>query len=144
VADQLAQARALLGQEAPQDVVIAAATALRGGVPATTLARVQRELSGRSIVVPFAVLGVLAARGVPATLAADVVVAEARRDTDERLLALGREAVQRITAGVPPAFVLGAMSNMARPGQYTSRASATTGSLSGSAGGRPPQPKPKP
>src|SRR5688500_13831717 len=101
---RLAEARGALGA-APSDAeVVAGASALHAGVPASTLRRLREtQPAAMSLAMPLVVMADLITRGVPAETAATSVGALVSRhaaDTDYRVL---RETIERdIRAGMAP------------------------------------------
>jgi hypothetical protein len=110
VADNLGVARQALGAKAAPGEMTAGAAALRAGVSVNTLAQIRKTLPGRTLTVPLSVLSALVVQGVAAPTAAEVVVAQAKRDDDGRLLVLGQDAVRRLAAGVPAQVVVATFS----------------------------------
>jgi len=110
VANNLGIARGALGAKSAPAEIAAGAAALRAGVASDALTRVRKELPGRVLTVPLSVLSALVVQGVAAPAAAEVVVAQAKRDDDQRLLVLGQDAVRRLAAGVPATTVVSTFS----------------------------------
>lgn len=106
VAANLGTARQALGDKAPADEVTAGAAALRSGVASNELIHMRKALPGRPLTVPLSVLSALVVQGISVRDASQVVVAQAKHDNDERLLAVGQDAVRRLASGVPPQTVV--------------------------------------
>ncbi|CAN5705674.1 hypothetical protein BH24GEM1_BH24GEM1_14970 [soil metagenome] len=101
---QLGRARDALGGGASEAELTAAAGALRAGLPAVALRRLQSLRSGRPLVVPIAVLTDLVAEGVPAEQATRSVLDLAREGrTDDEFVELRRQVQmqRRGSAGEP-------------------------------------------
>ena len=93
---QLVHARQALGGEAEEAELTAAAGALRAGLPAGALRRLQALRSGRPLVVPIAVLTDLVSEGVPQDEATRSVLELARDGRpDDDFVALRREVQTR-------------------------------------------------
>jgi hypothetical protein len=106
---QLGRAREALGRGAGEAELTAGAGALRAGLPPGALRRLQSLRSGRSLVVPIAVLTDLVAEGVPPDDATQSVLALARDGRpDDEFLALRRrvqsERRSRPSAEPPPSL----------------------------------------
>ena len=101
---QLGRARDALGGEASDAELTAAAGALRAGLEANSLRRLQSLRSGRPLVVPIAVLTDLVAEGVPADQATRSVLDLAREGRpDDEFVALRRQVqTERRGAAVEP------------------------------------------
>ncbi len=107
LARELGEARAALGGESNDAELIAGASALHAGAPASTLRRL-RESSGPrrvkgALAVPLVVLADLASRGIPPSVAgASLEALAARNASDDQFTAL-RAAIERdIEAGRKP------------------------------------------
>lgn len=99
----LMRARAALGATANGAEWVAAAAALRAGVPADTLAGLRAAAGHRSLVVPLVVLADLVTRGVPSERASAGLMAALREGADDGgLLALRLQTASAIQGGVPP------------------------------------------
>jgi len=101
---QLGRARDALGGSASDAELIAAAGALRAGLPPGALRRLQSLRSGRPLVVPIAVLTDLVAEGVPAEQATRSVLDLARDGRpDDEFVALRRQVqIQRRGGAADP------------------------------------------
>jgi hypothetical protein len=113
LADQLRAARRVLRQAAPaaplsDGEVFAAAEALRRGVPAEDLARIrERAPERRTLEIPFAVLGELVGRGVPAGDARAVIEHLVVSDVPaERLVEIPARVDIALRVGAPPVAAL--------------------------------------
>lgn len=97
---QLGRARDALGGGASEAELTAAAGALRAGLPAVALRRLQSLRSGRPLVVPIAVLTDLVAEGVPAEQATRSVLDLAREGrTDDEFVELRRQVQMQHRGG---------------------------------------------
>jgi hypothetical protein len=102
LADAFGGARTALGAGASADEVVAGGSALLGGVPADTLARLRASRAG-SLVIPLVVLGDLVSRGVPPGPASAAVLTAARGGATDRTLLRMRERIhERIEKGGTP------------------------------------------
>jgi hypothetical protein len=108
LARELGEARAALGDESDEAELIAGASALHAGAPASTLRRLREGRGPRrargALAVPLVVLADLASRGIPPAVAgASLEALAARNASDDQFTAL-RAAIERdIEAGRPPA-----------------------------------------
>jgi hypothetical protein len=108
LARELVEARAALGDESDEAELIAGASALHAGAPASTLRRLREGRGPRrakgALAVPLVVLADLASRGIPPAVAgASLEALAARNASDDQFTAL-RAAIERdIEAGRPPA-----------------------------------------
>lgn len=98
-AAKLAAARNALGTISP-DELAAAATALDNGARSQEIVTMRNTLRGRNLVVPYTVLSTLVSRGLPATEAASIVVAQAKQSDDRALSAFGRDVENRVAKGL--------------------------------------------
>lgn len=99
----LERARAVLGESASGSELVAAATALRAGIPPDTLARLRALVHDRTLVVPLVVLADLVARGVPADHAsAGLGVALRSGMPDAGLLRMREQVASDIRGGMAP------------------------------------------
>jgi hypothetical protein len=99
---QLGRARDALGSDADEAELTTAAGALRAGLPASALKRLQALRSGRPLVVPIAVLTDLVTEGVPPEEATSSVLQLAREGRpDDEFVALRREVQTRRRGGSP-------------------------------------------
>ncbi len=97
------RARTTLRGEASEGEIVAAAAALRAGVPADTIARLRALRPGQPLVVPLVVLADLVTRGVPVPIASASIVSAARVGaTDAEMLRLRERVAQDIRGGVSP------------------------------------------
>jgi hypothetical protein len=93
---QLASARQALGGDADEAELTAAAGALRAGLPASALRRLQSVRGGRPLVVPIAVLTDIVTEGLEPEEATRSVLALAREGRpDDDFVALRREVQTR-------------------------------------------------
>jgi hypothetical protein len=108
LARELGEARTALGEESNEAELIAGASALHAGAPASTLRRLRDSRGSRggkgALAVPLVVLADLASRGIPPAIAgASLEALAARNASDDQFTAL-RAAIERdIEAGRPPA-----------------------------------------
>jgi hypothetical protein len=144
VATNLGAARQALGDKAPADEVTAGAAALRSGVASNELVHMRKALPGRTLTVPLSVLSALVVQGISVSDASQVVVAQAKHDNDERLLAVGQDAVRRLAAGVPPQTVVQAFGASLTDPTLFPLGSSTEGKALLLSGGHSKAPKVKP
>lgn len=139
VATELGIARRALGPSSDHELA-AAIAALRAGSSPDELARLRKELPGRSLTVPLSVLASLLVDGAPSSSALVAVVATARQRDDANLLAYGRAVSLDIASGVAPltAITSATGSGTTLNAITTSRPTAAPNSPS------PFKPKPKP
>jgi hypothetical protein len=101
VASDLGRARRALGPSSDNELAAAVAV-LRAGSSPTDLAKIRKELPGRSLVVPLSVLASFLVDGTPSSSAMLAVVTTARQASDANLLAYGRAVSRDIASGVTP------------------------------------------
>jgi hypothetical protein len=114
LADRLRQARSVLSGAVPGSPVAAgdivtAAEAMAGGARPEDIARLRRDAPpGTSLEIPFAVLGELVRRGVPAGQASDVVDHLVQSKVPEaRIIEIPARVDVAIRLGAPPVAALG-------------------------------------
>lgn len=108
LARELGEARAALGDDVSPAEIVAGASALHAGVPASDLRRLARTRSSRAgaspLAVPLTVLADLVARRVPPDVATESVEMLLSRGAPDEQFASLRAGVHRdILAGVSPA-----------------------------------------
>jgi hypothetical protein len=107
LARELGEARAALGEESNDAELIAGASALHAGAPASTLRRLRESGGSRrakgALAVPLVVLADLASRGIPPSVAGASLEALAARNASDDQFTTLRAAIERdIEAGRPP------------------------------------------
>ena len=103
LAVDLGVARRELGATADEPSLLAAASALRSGVPAEALRELRAARGTATAAWPLSVLSDLVRRGVPADTAANVVLSLARRGApDPAFTVLLQQVAGDIGAGIPP------------------------------------------
>jgi hypothetical protein len=114
LADRLREARSVLSQAVPGAPVAAgdivtAAEAMAGGARPEDIARLRQSATpGTSLEIPFAVLGELVRRGVPAGQASDVVNDLVQSKVPEaRIIEIPARVDVAIRLGAPPVAALG-------------------------------------
>lgn len=105
-ADRMSRARSALQPARPAEMV-AGANAIKAGVPERVLKNLRAAARARSIEVPIDVLTELVARGAPVSMAAERVEALLRREAiDAQMVALGKDVLGDVAAGVAPTVAL--------------------------------------
>src|SRR5262249_50027911 len=94
-AEACGRARSALGRESSQAEIVAAAGAIQGGVPDTTLSHLRSARAHDSLVVPLVVLSDLVARHVPVNVASVAVIAPTRAGAPDADLLVLRERVEK-------------------------------------------------
>jgi hypothetical protein len=104
LAGRLDAARGALGGEATETELVAAASAIRVGVPASMLRDLRRSQPERSVALPLVVLADIVQRGVPVDTASSVIMSLSRAHMPESEFHSLRQAVmQDIGSGANPA-----------------------------------------
>lgn len=98
----LGAARDALGEASSQAEIVAAASALRGGVRVTDLTRL-RQRRTQDLTVALATLADLVTSGVPPDSAAAAVIALAASARDDQIADFRRAVERDIALGAPPA-----------------------------------------
>lgn len=118
LAVDLGVARRELGATADEPSLLAAAGALRSGVPAEALRELRAARGTAAAAWPLSVLSDLVRRGVPVDTAANVVLALARRGApDPAFTALLQQVAGDIGAGIPPGAAAAARAPAGAAGQ---------------------------
>lgn len=139
-ATRLEEARTLIGQERGADEVVAAADALRRGVPADAVRAVAGARQQGDAAIPLVVLGDLMDAGVPVEHAREVVSEALQRGgVDEQLLAIPGAVRRMVREGRAPDEAASAVAQGFRSGQLPPGIPAVRGRGIGS-GGAPPVP----
>ena len=103
LAERLGAARDALGQASTETELVAAAGALRVGVPNGTLRDLRRTQPDRSVALPLVVLADIVQRGVPVDTAASVIMSLSQaRMSDSHFEALRQDVMQDIGSGANP------------------------------------------
>jgi hypothetical protein len=103
LARDLRNARAVLGSDAGEAELSAAAGALRAGASPGTLARLRAVRRGQSLAVPLAVLSDLIARGVPPDTASSIILSLGSAGArDDGFFALRSDVERDIMTGETP------------------------------------------
>ena len=104
LAGRLDAARGALGSEATETELVAAAGAIRVGVPAAMLRDLRRSQPDRSVALPLVVLADIVQRGVPVDTASSVIMSLSRaRMPESEFHSLRQAVVQDIGSGANPA-----------------------------------------